>query len=430
MNIEATAKSPFLNYAAITVLVLTLVGYPLIAPISLVLEIENRMVSIPFRALILLLSLIVIIKGFFLRDRYPSGPFWLVWWTFWGLYISRIVIDGFLNPEVLRLSLGEYLLYAIGMSLLPALALSIKLDDFILKRALIWIIILGALGSAFNIWLIISNKALMALSDLTASRQSIDTFNSIGLAHLGVTVSILSAWMFVRAETHGLIKHALLIICFLIGAGAALAGASRGPLLVLALTLPMISYMGIKNLHGKNLLRLSVIIIVFLSALTWLVMNSETIVAFSRMQNSLFSDDARMDLYAAGWELFLNNPILGAGTEPLGFYPHNVILESFMLYGVFSGLLFVTVVVISLLAAVKIFFRCPRKSWVSLLYLQFLVGAMFSGGLYTNMSMWTLMVLVVSCRTRLRDEKSVRKRHECIKSIPPPFPRKVPNCDY
>lgn len=416
------SKSFSLNYAAITVLVLTLVGYPLIAPISLVLEIQNQLISIPFRALVLFLSLFVITKGILLRGRFPSGPFWMVWWIFWGLYISRIVIDGFLNPEALRLSLSEYIIYAIGMSLLPALALSIKLDDSILKRALIGIIVLGALGAVLNIWLIASQRELITVSDLTAGRLDSDTLNPISLAHLGVTVLILSAWMLVRVETRGLMKHVLLIICFLIGLGAALAGASRGPLLALVFILPMIMYMAFINLHNRNLLRLSVIIIVCFSGLAWLLTNTEPIAAFGRMQESLFTDDARMDLYVAGWNLFLNNPILGAGTEPLGFYPHNVILESFMLFGVFSGLLFVTVVVISLLASVKIFFRHPRNSWISLLYVQYLVGAMLSGALYTEAAMWTLMVLVVSCLASLRDEKSVRKCHECVMSSPPPRP--------
>jgi hypothetical protein len=407
------SKSLLVDYSASAVLILTLVGYPLIAPVSLILEIENRFVSIPFRALVLLLSLIVIIKEVLLRDRFPSGPFWMVWWIFWGLYTSRIVIDGFLNPEVLRIPLAEYLMYAIGMSLLPALALSIRLDESILNRALIWIIVLGALGAIFNVWLITSQQALVTVADFAAGRQKSDTLNPISLSHLGVSVFILSAWVLVCAETHGLMKHTLLIICVLIGVGAAIAGASKGPLLVLAPTLAMIIYMGIKNLHGKNLLHLSVIIVVFLSGLAWLLTNIETVLAFRRMQESLLSDDSRMNLYADAWELFLNNPLLGAGTEPLGYKAHNVILESFMLFGVFSGFLFVTIVVISLIAAVKIFFGYPRNSWISLLYVQLLVGAMFSGELYLSASMWVLIVLAVSQLAVLRSDKCARKRNAC-----------------
>lgn len=411
------SKSSLLNYAAIAVLLLTLIGYPLVAAVSIILQIDNRLVSVLFRALVLLLSLIVIIKGFVLRDRFPSGPFWIVWWIFWGLYISRIIIDGFLNPEVLRLPLGEYLLFAMGMSLIPALALSIKFDGYILNRALIWIIVLGAIASVLNIWMITSNKELIAISDLTVGRQATDTLNPIGLANLGVTVVILSALMLVRAATHGLMQYALLIICLLIGAGVSLVGASRGPLLALALTLPMITYVGVKNLYGKHLFRLSVIIVGFLLASVWLLMNIETIDAFRRIHESLFSDDARMGLFDAGLELFLNNPILGAGTEPLGIYPHNVILESFMLSGIFSGFLFLTILIMSLVAAIKIFFAYPRNSWIALLYFQYLFGAMFSGCLYLSASMWALMVLVVSQLAILRTEKSVLNYKAAIHAV-------------
>jgi len=407
INYSRISKTHLLSYTAIAVLLLTLIGYPLVAPVSIILQIDNRLVSVPFRALVLLLSLMVIIKGFVLRDRFPAGPFWIVWWIFWGLYISRIIIDGLLNPEVLRLPLSEYLLYAIGMSLIPALALSIKLDDYILNRALIWLIVLGALASVLSIWMIIGNKELMAISDLTVGRQATDTLNPIGLAHLGVSVVIMCSWVLCRAETHGPLQYALFIISLLIGAGAVLAGASRGPMFVLMITLPMIIYTGIKNLHGKHLFRLSVIIVGFLLALVWLLINIETITALHRVQESLFTDDTRMGLFDAGLELFLNNPILGAGTEPLECYPHNVILESFMLSGVFSGFLFLTILMMSLVAAIKIFFVYPKNSWISLLYFQYLLGAMFSGSLYLSASMWALMVLVVSQLAVCRVEKSV-----------------------
>ncbi|MRR15278.1 MAG: hypothetical protein EG826_02350 [Deltaproteobacteria bacterium] len=408
------SKNKFLSYAAIAVLVLTLVGYPLIAPIAVVQNIPNQLVSVPFRMLVLVISLMVIIKRFILRDRFPYGIFWIIWWTFWGLYISRMIIDGLLNPAALRLSLGEYLIYAIGMSLIPALALSIKLDDSFLKRALIGIVALGAIASVFNIWLILyRNTELMAISDLIGSRQATDTLNPVGLAHLGVTVAILSMWMLVRAEMRGLMKNSLLIICMLIGAGAALSGASRGPLLVLILSLPLISYLGIENLHGKRLLRLSAIVAVLFFVLGWLLMNIETIVAFRRVQESLFSDNERMKLLTLGYKLFLNSPILGAGTEPLGFYPHNVILESFMLSGIFSGFIFVTITAMSVAAAVKMFFAYPKHSWISLLYFQYLLAAMFSGSLYLSASMWALMVLVVSQSAILRSKKAVLNNSAC-----------------
>lgn len=407
------SKSSLFNYTAIAVLLLTLVGYPLVAPVSTILQIDNRLVSVPFRALVLLLSLMIIIKGFVLRDKFPSGPFWIVWWVFWGLYISRMIIDGFLNPEALRLPLSEYLLYAIGMSLIPALALSIKLDDYFLNRAVIWIIVLGALASVLSIGIIISNKELMAISDLTVGRQSTETLNGIAIAHLGVSVVIMCSWMLVRAETHGTLQYALFIISLLIGAWAVLAGASRGPILVLMIILPMIICTGIKNLCGKHLFRLSVIIVGFLLALVWLLTNIETITALQRVQESLFTDDSRIGLFDAGLTLFLNNPILGAGTEPLGIYPHNVILESFMLSGVFSGFLFLSVLMMSLVAAMKIFFVYPKNSWISLLYFQYLFGAMFSGSLYLSASMWTLMVLVVSQLYMLRSEKSVHSYSVC-----------------
>ncbi len=390
------SKSLFATYAAVGVVILTVVGYPLIAPVSVILDLPSRLVSVPFRAFVLLLSLVVIVVEGLMRNRFSLSLFCVVWWTFWGLYISRIFVDGFLNAEALRLTLSETILYAVGMSLIPASALLIKIENSILNRAIMGTIIMGSFGAVFNILLITSQQGYGNLDQLIGGRLESGTLNPISLSHLGVTVLILSAWMMIRLETKGIKQYGGLIICLLIGAGSVLAGASRGPLLALSLILPMIGYKAIKNLHKKNAFRLVGVVLVFLFGFAWLISNGDAFFAIQRMKESLFIDDFRMKYFSDGWNLFLENILLGAGIEPLGFYPHNLILESFMLCGIFSGLLFLSIVLISLAACVKLFFYCNEKSWISLLYVQYIIAAMFSGALYDSASMWICMTLVVS----------------------------------
>lgn len=394
------------NYTAIGVVILTLVGYPLIAPLSLLLDIPNRLVSVPFRALVLILSLVVIIV---FRKRSISGLFCVSWWVFWGLYVSRILIDGFLNQEALRLDLGENLLYAIGMSLLPASALLIKIDKSIMKHTVFWIIFLGALGAVLNIWMVISQQSIATVAGFVAGRLESETFNPISLSHLGVTIFILSLWLLVCPEKLGVSKTVILGVCLFIGATAALAGASRGPLVALVIILPMIAFLGVRNLQGRNWLRLTIIVTCFLSSAVFLLTKVESILAFNRMQESAFTDDTRVSLYIDGWNLFINNPLIGAGTEPLGLYPHNLVLESFMFSGVFSGLLFLSIVVISFVSSARIFFSYQESSWISVLFIQFLVASMFSGALYDSASLWVIMALAVSHLASLRTENRVNK---------------------
>ena len=416
-----------LKFTASLILLLTLVGYPLVAPISLIFGLDSLSVSIPFRVFIVILSLIVITEGFFLRYKFPFGIFWIFWWTFWGLYISRIAIDGFFNPEALRLSVIEYYAYALGFSMIPAFAMSSNLDDSVLRRTLIWVIVLGTFGILLNTWFIYSQKISVTLEEFFSARVESETFNPIILSHLGITVLILSAWMLVMGS-YSKFKMILLFICLITGAMASIAGASRGALLISAVTLPIITYLGIKNLHGRKLFYFFVFAGLFISAIAWVLTKQEEIVLINRVLEILFTDEVRKTLLVDGWNLFLKNPLLGAGTEPLGFYPHNVVLESFMLSGITSGFLFVSIIMISAVAAVKIFFIDPQNSWMSLLYIQYTVGAMFSGSLGESASMWILMVLVVSHLARLRFEKSSAKEYMCVVNGPRLLPRKGNPC--
>jgi len=398
-------RSLLLNYSALAVLVLSLVGYPLIAPISILLEVPNRFVSVPFRLIVLSLSIFVIIKRFVLRARFRPVWFWILWWFFWGLYINRIIVDGLWNPEVLRLELLEYLLYAIGISLLPAVAVSVGVDDFVLDRAVFAILVLGGLAAIFNIWVIASEESIVSLLDLTFRRRQTNTLDPISISHLGVTLLILSTWAILRDNSSGLMKRALIIICSLVGALTALLGAARGPLLVLSLTLPLAFYLGKRSFNRRNLFRLFLVITLLFLGFCYLLINHESFSGLRRMGQSVFTDDRRITLYTEGLDLFLEYPLLGAGTEPLGFYPHNVILESFILAGVFSGFPFVSMVFLSMAGALRLLISCPSISWISLLYLQFMISAMFSGALYDNAAMWIFMALVISNLSRLRSQK-------------------------
>lgn len=385
---------------AVAVLVLSFIGYPLVAPISLILDIPNIFVSIPFRALILIIALIVIIKRLLMRDKIHFRLFDVIWWIFWILYISRITIDGFFDPEALRLPIIQYYAYALGFAMIPALSLSVCPDHAALRRSLYLIIILGVIGIIFNMCVIHGHQIL----DITMNRIESKTLNAISFSHLGVTVFILSMWVLTCSDTRGFLKSLFFILALLIGASAALAGASRGPLLALVLTLTVVIYLGIKNWRASNSFRFSFVIVIFLSGLAFLLTSNDTILAFRRVQESMFSDDTRWNLYIDGMKLLLANPILGAGIEPLGFYPHNVILESFILSGFFSGIIFIAIISFSFLYVIRIIVYDPKSSWISLLYVQFVAGAMFSGALYDSASMWIIISLVNSHFSDLHHE--------------------------
>ena len=61
-----------------------------------------------------------------------------------------------------------------------------------------------------------------------------------------------------------------------------------------------------------------------------------------------------------------------------------------------GGLLFLGVVIVGTAAAVRKLVQSTETAWIAMLFLQYLLGAMVSGSLYSSAQMWVLMAFVVA----------------------------------
>jgi len=84
------------------------------------------------------------------------------------------------------------------------------------------------------------------------------------------------------------------------------------------------------------------------------------------------------------------------GINPTKTYPHNLVLESFMAFGVFTGVPFTFLLVYATVKALQLARLQPNCLWVTLLFVQYSVAGMFSGALSFSSALWVLMVLVVA----------------------------------
>jgi hypothetical protein len=112
-------------------------------------------------------------------------------------------------------------------------------------------------------------------------------------------------------------------------------------------------------------------------------------------------DAERSLLLSQAIHLIAANPLAGAGTEPLETYPHNILLESFLVVGIVSGLCFVFLLVKASIDALVILRVDRDRFWISLLFIQYSAGAMVSGSLYFSNIFWVLMAAVVSQTSEL-----------------------------
>ncbi len=375
-------------------LTLSLVGYPAIAPISILAHVPSYFVSVPFRAVVLGLALAIIARTIVSQVRFRMTPFGIVFSVFWILYVARMLADHILAPAALRLPLSEYLLFALGTCLLPAVAVCIRISPRVLNQAFHCTLLLGALAIVVNVAVIATQLSAQSLAAFFTGRLASKTLDPISLAHLGVTVFILSAWGLIRRDVRGSIPVLVLLTTSLTGFAAAVMAASRGPLITLVVVGPLLLWEGFRA-DRRAVARIAAGMTLPALMIIWVLRNIDNVFAFTRLRG-LASDEVRRGLWQAGWDLFLAKPVLGGGTEPLGMYPHNTVLESFILFGVFSGIMYLAMVIIAARAAMLILNARSTAGWTSLVFLQVTIGMMVSGALYGPPSQWVLMLVVVS----------------------------------
>src|SRR5882672_999291 len=85
-------------------------GYPLIAAVPILLTLESRSISVPFRAVILALSIVVLLYSVHKRVLY-TGALWVPLVVFWALYPARSLLETHSFHLTLRVPPANHFLY-------------------------------------------------------------------------------------------------------------------------------------------------------------------------------------------------------------------------------------------------------------------------------------------------------------------------------
>lgn len=389
------------------VLTLTLAGYPLVAAVSGLTGVDNRALSILMRAFIVFLSLWTVLRHFRFEINRNLATFWVAWWVFWLLYVFRLWIDSFLGLPTLKVPPWEYALFAIGACLLPSLAVAMGETGQLIKRALPLTMVTVAISLMMNLYLVFFGSAEGGdpLERLIRLRLDTETLNPIALSQLGVTLLILVAWVAKESRGISLLSRGLLLGFAALGFAAAVAGGSRGPAVSLVITLAIFVLFRLRAFVSLG----SAVIVVSLVVLAAIYseLMAETVL-LTRMADQLFEDDIRTGLMVAAIDSFRQHPLVGSGIEPLWTYPHNLLVESFLVTGLFGGLGFVVVLLFALRQIPVIANSTPQHFWIALLLVQYAIAAMLTGSLYMSNVFWVLLALSaalgVSSKTNRRLE--------------------------
>lgn len=354
---------------------LALFGYPIVGNLVSLLNIESRSLSVPFRLFVGSMSLFIFAT---------MGRMWLDNWrllilVIWCALILRLSFD----TLVTDIDGADYALgfFIIG-SVLPVLALW-KLDAYDQKRFALAGLIATSIGSLMSL----SANYLGAFgeSDLTelTGRLSNVSLNPVSLGHLAVSgffcgLVLMRETTLWRRITIAVVMVGLIFVVVQTG--------SKGPVLSLAIALLMWSVR--RGIAGR-------IIVLAASVVTVFVLYGNN--PFFERLMSINEDPSTFDrivLIQDSLQQILSSPWFGSASVELntGYYPHNILLEAAMSF----GLPLTTVLVVVLARGLIISWRLLDKTYdlIPLLYIQALVISQVSGALFADSMLWVCLIVL------------------------------------
>ena len=383
--------------------ILLMVGFTIVSIFPDAFSLNSRIITVPFRAVILFLSIAIILYNVITKNSNRFGKtefFFIAFWVFYSIKaIISFKIYAFSAPMALMET--EVYLRIIGITFIPALAvLTIKEEDVDYVSFLNFVY--------YILFFILLLNAFVGINYNNNGRSSgFMSMYSISFGHLGVSLALLSIYKLLHKVKTKYIM-ALPFLGVLLGLYILYASGTRSPLIALIICLCFMFYLENKLKYlGLFLLSLciGIISLLYFRPQYNAVENSSSF--FSRVTNMIVSGDSsgRGELYQQGIKIFTENPIFGGRILYFdGMYPHTIFIEVLMAMGIFGMilyLLFFKNCVIYLLELKKLKDDHAPVFWVSILWLQYFVLSLFSYNLHSSPEIWylTSMILVLSKKT-------------------------------
>jgi len=366
---------------------LALFGYPLIGNTISLLQVDSRILSVPFRIFVALFSLWIIAGS----RRLQADAWRQVMLLIWCLYVARLLHDWLLTP----LEGADYALqFFLATSVLPAVAL-MKARAYEQRIFAVNGFVVASMGSIMSVLAL--RFGLGDTQDLTQSsgRLSLSAVDPVTLGHLAVSAILCAVPLWPRASQGAKIFLTCVLAVLVL---SLLLTGSKGPALVLCIC------MGLFAVRRGHVLRFAVIALPMLLYL--ITSDSSPLAARLAAAEGDESTADRITVLNDSINQIADGPLVGSAFVELnsGFYPHNVFVEAPMALGVPAGLLFAGLAVFGLIRAWK---ELKRPNYLlALLYIQGVFAAAVSGSLFGATLLWVTLALLPM---KLRVAKSARQ---------------------
>ena len=227
----------------------------------------------------------------------------------------------------------------------------------------------------------------------------------ITYGHLGLSLVLIAVYILMYLDK----KFSLLsILFFVIGFSAMILSGSRSPFVGLVLCLIIL----LRSRYSKwyyAIIWIGVVIISFNYFKAEIVglngyLESIGISSFGRVVNTFIGDgfsidevsSGRDEIWNIGWNMFLQNPILGVSyLLPDDSYVHNIFIEQFMALGIIGGAIFVVINMKTILFGWKMIKASPKMVLVYALFIQYLILGCFSRTIIALGAYWLFMFITI-----------------------------------
>tara|TARA_B110000211_G_scaffold148527_2_gene169149 strand:+ start:5992 stop:7170 length:1179 start_codon:yes stop_codon:yes gene_type:complete len=385
-------------------------GYEILISFGLLagIKAESSAYSYAIRIFVLVWTLYFLRQLFSIKLNREANVFLLCFISFWFWYFCRLTIDSWLNPGVLRVSYFEYIAQSMFICFLPALACFLINYQGKVKEIETWLFTLLLIGGLLVLWTVSVSPLEI---DLETGQLQLSKLNSTSVSWMGLSLIITSLYIAFK-KIKGSVGIPLFVIGFgvLVGLSLMIFGASR------ATAIEFIVGFGLLLLVFRRQFGLgSAIVLLILLALLGLALFEAlnyglSGVLLSRIEGGLFTDGYRTEMFNNALEMYLGAPVLGSGIEPLGWYPHNLIIEAFLVNGIFFGLLTCFLILLVMFYAFRLIMVRSDLSLLPILYILSSMSMMVSGNIYTSNLFWVLQAAVAGAYLNCRRELSAEKK--------------------
>lgn len=380
-------------------LVWAICGFPLIASMSNFVGMPSTSASIISRTAIAFIALSMTVRALIRRDLPLNILFWL-FSIFWFLYLLRMGSDTIFSADLLGRPAFMYWAFAVGTCFLPALAIATHSQYIDIER--VWRWLLGA--SAVTVVLVyVAGDTLVQPKygyAYDSGRLALDSLNPIAFGHLSASLILVVYW---RIRFYKISRFFIIIFSglLLLGLSGLLTAGSRGPLVALIFSVLFLEI--IKGWRGLA-------IMAFAASASLLLLSIDLagldrflgVTLFGRIESAINVADSasisRLVQLESAWQIFLDSPVLGGALEDPAYqiYPHNIFIEAFMATGFIGGALLIYICLWSLVVALKAGKVSAAYALTGALFVQYFLGAQFSGSLWSVATFWLFLVIFIS----------------------------------